>query len=297
MPFKISPLHKKLQDPLICPGNRTRKLSPHLLIPVQKRRGQHQIANPDRRSNGPGKGPNINHLLVSVTSLQRRNWSADIPEIAVIVVLYDISAFPLRRPLQKLLTPSDGHDCSQGILMRRHYISDIRAGRSQLLHIHPIPVHGDCAAVIAQPLKDLICMPVGGTLHGDSPVRPQHPGQKHLQIITSCADDHLGRLHVHPPGLMQIGADHGTQAILPLRISQTEQLPLVLAEYFPAQLPPDGIRLMLQIGSAGRKIIPAAALFRLLVYFFFCCFRIQMIQLLCMADKITSAGHRLHISF
>lgn len=41
MPFKISPLHKKLQHPLIGPGNRTGKVPAHLLISFQKRNRQH----------------------------------------------------------------------------------------------------------------------------------------------------------------------------------------------------------------------------------------------------------------
>ena len=136
MSLVVSPFHKKLHHLLIYPGYGTGKASSHLLISLQKRRRQHQIADTDGGSDCFGKGSDINDSLMAVASLQGRNRLADITEFTVIVILNNITSRPLRCPLQQLLASFDRHNDAKRILVGGHHIGNIRSAPLQLFHIH-----------------------------------------------------------------------------------------------------------------------------------------------------------------
>ena len=141
MSFVIPFRQKLVKNVLVDPGHRGGVKSQPLLVHGQKRLGQNHIPYPDGRGDGLGKGSHVDHLSRLVQALERGDGLAPVPELAVIIIFYEIPVLSLPGPLQKFLTPVHRHDDSHGMLVGRHHVCHIRPGLLQPFHFHAVTVH------------------------------------------------------------------------------------------------------------------------------------------------------------
>ena len=102
MPLIVAFLQETGHDPLIHPRYRGGKNRAPLFVAPEKLFRQYQVAHTDRRSDGFGKGSDINDLSVAVVALERRNRFSLIAKFTVIIVLDDVALLGAVRPFQEL---------------------------------------------------------------------------------------------------------------------------------------------------------------------------------------------------
>ena len=103
MPLIIAFLQETGHDPLIHPRYRGGKSRAPLFVAPEKLLRQYHVAHTDRRSDGLGKGSDINDLSVAVVALKRWNRFSLIAKFTVVIVLDDVALLGAIRPFQELL--------------------------------------------------------------------------------------------------------------------------------------------------------------------------------------------------
>ena len=172
---------------------------------------QHHIADADGRRDGLGKCVQIDNAPTLVHGEQCGDGAAYKAELAVVVVLQNVSVRPLLRPVQQLLTAGDGHDNTRGIVVAGRDVYHISVGAFQCRHRQPRAVQRDGHHLRLIAAVDADDLAVPWVLGGVALPAAQQLHQHAVQLLRTGADDDLLRVHRHTPKLPEIGGDGGAQ--------------------------------------------------------------------------------------
>ena len=189
VPLKVAFVDEARQRVLLEAGNRARVEAHGVNVARQQLRRQHHIADAQAGHHGLGKGVQVNHLVRRVVGEQRHDQPSAIAELAVVIVLDDVTFARAVRPLEQLQASLDGHDDARREMVRRRNVHHVGARFLKFVHQQARLVDGNRPPGVAERLGDGGELAIAGVFHGERGGGPEHLQQTAVQVLAARADD------------------------------------------------------------------------------------------------------------
>ena len=249
------PAEKGRQRLLLEPGHGGGRKAQPLLIHRQQPPGQHQIGHADRGGDGPGEGAHIDHLSPIIQTLHGGDGTAQVAELAVVVVLHQKTLLPLLRPGQQRRPAAHRHGAAHGELVGWGDIGHRGPALPQLVRPQAAVIqrdHADLPSVVAQHLPGRQIARVFQTVNA---VLRQHLHQHIEQVFQSRPHHDLVGIAADAPVFPEELRQRPAEGRVAPGLAPLQKLG-VAGHHFPAETRPGGIGEHPGVHRAGGKIVP-----------------------------------------
>ena len=211
VPLQVALVDEARERVLLEAGNRARVETHGINVARQQLRRQHHVADAQAGHHGFREGVQVNHLVGCVVGEQRHDQAAAVAELAVVIVLDDVTFARAVRPLEQFQAPLDGHDDARGKMVCRRNVHHVGARFLKLVHQQARFVDGNRPPGVAERLGDGGELAIAGVFHGERGGGPEHLQQTAVQVLATRADDDAVGRNVHAACAPQIRRDGAAQ--------------------------------------------------------------------------------------